>query len=72
MKLGPTSFPVGPPVIPEGNPESNEEDTDNDDGGDATSKRCPVKLEPCRARRLVDIPELVPVGLSILVDGRLL
>ena len=72
MKLGSTSFPVGLPVIPEGNPESNEEDADNDDSGDTTSERGPVKLEPCCPRRLVDVPELVSVRLSILVDGRLL
>ena len=50
MKLGSPSFFVGPPVISEGDPESDKEDANNNDGGDTTSERGPVKLEPCCPR----------------------
>ena len=72
MELGSTSFLVGLPVVPEGDPESNKEDTDNDDCGDAPSERGPVELEPCRPGRLIDVPELIPVRLPVLINWRLL
>ena len=61
MEFCSASFLVGLSIIPEGKPEGDEEYKDDDNGGDSTSERCPVELEPSGPCRLVAISELVAI-----------
>ena len=72
MQLCSTSFLVGLPIVPKCDPEGDEEDTNDDDGGHPPSERGPVELEPCCPGRLINILELVPVRLPVLINRGLL
>ena len=67
-----SGFFVSFPVVSEGKPECHKQDANDGDCGYPPAKGSPVELEPGGSSGLVNVFEVIAIGLDVMVDGRLL